>query len=318
MMETKTSPAHTVSVAMATYNGERYLREQIDSIIAQTYPVAEIVISDDCSTDSTRTVLLEYQAMFPDKIKLILNEKNVGFIKNFERAISDCRSEFIALCDQDDVWDDVKIEMLVSTIGNHDLIHSDARLVDADKKIIAPSFTLYSKKTVARQSFTDVCINNSVTGCTCMFRRALLGKAMPFPLFLPHDHWLAIIAKDGNGIAYCPLSLISYRQHGNNAIGAKDATNTTRGNKKKTRSRREILHDKQARYNNLYENARAVLSANGSRKIKRLAEYYASYFRKKIRVRSFLFHLIHLRTFSNRKNVVQAIHALLYALYNRR
>ena len=310
-------PNYTVSVAMATYNGEDFLREQLDSIIAQTHPVDEIVISDDNSKDSTKNILIEYQSKYPGIIKLSLNDTNVGFIRNFERAIESCTSHFVALCDQDDVWDETKIERLVTEIGSHDLIHSDAQLVDKKCNSIAASFSRYSKKNVKHRSFTDICINNSVTGCTCMFKRTILEKALPFPAFLPHDHWLAIVAKDGNGIAYYPHPLISYRQHGKNAIGAKNATNRHSRRDIHSRTRRQILNDKKIRYQNLYEYAQIALSNDSSKKIKEIADYYSSYFVSRVRVKSFLFHLRHLGTFSNRKTILQTLHALLFALYDQ-
>ena len=113
----------TVSVVMATYNGEKYIREQLDSIINQTYPIHEIIIQDDCSTDGTVAIIEEYVTRHAN-IKLFVNEQNLGFNENFKTAVMRATGEYIAISDQDDVWFPEKIEFQVKTIGNHSLCGS--------------------------------------------------------------------------------------------------------------------------------------------------------------------------------------------------
>ncbi len=113
----------TVSVIMATYNGEKYLREQLDSILQQTYPVSEIIIQDDCSTDATMDIVSEYANRTPI-FRCFSNERNIGYNANFKKAAMHATSDFIAISDQDDVWFPQKIEKLVEAIGNHDLCFS--------------------------------------------------------------------------------------------------------------------------------------------------------------------------------------------------
>ena len=104
-----------ISIAMATYNGEKYLAEQLDSILAQTVQDFELIVCDDCSSDSTAEILSRY-AEKDSRIKIFVNEKNLGFVKNFEKAVSLCSGEYIALSDQDDVWFAGHLEILLRNI----------------------------------------------------------------------------------------------------------------------------------------------------------------------------------------------------------
>ena len=120
-----------VSIAMATYNGARYVRDQIESLLAQDYPIHEIVVCDDGSQDGTLDILREYES---PSFRVFLNESNLGFIKNFEKACGLCEGDYIALCDQDDVWTTNKISTLVEFMQSRGLsgAFSDAFLVDAE------------------------------------------------------------------------------------------------------------------------------------------------------------------------------------------
>lgn len=209
-----------VSIAMATYNGEKYLLQQLYSIIAQTHLPDEIIIVDDCSTDNTREILKQYSYKY-DFIKLYFNETNSGVVKTFEHAIGLCSGDFIALADQDDVWFPTKIEELVNNIGDSWLIHSDAMLVDRNLQIINESHFAYSKNK-HKWSFIDYLISNNVTGCTMMFNKKLLQYILPFPTgFYIHDHYIALVASYHHKIKLYNKPLIYYRQHGANTIGAR-------------------------------------------------------------------------------------------------
>jgi glycosyltransferase involved in cell wall biosynthesis len=209
-----------VSVAIATYNGEMFLKKQIDSILSQTYKNIEIIVVDDCSSDRTIELLKEFERIYG--IKLYLNIKNLGFIKNFEKAVSLCSGDYIALSDQDDIWLPNKIETLVNEIGEYSLVCSDAKLIDNNENIIHNSFTIYSGRDIPSNNiFEYLVFGNFVTGCTIMFDSKLVSKILPIPDIYPfHDWWFAIIASQSKGVKYIPDLLVKYRQHDNNVCGA--------------------------------------------------------------------------------------------------
>lgn len=205
-----------VSIALATYNGEKYLAVQLDSILQQSYPATEIIIVDDCSQDNTWSILQTYATQHP-QIKLYQNKHNLGACQSFARAISLCGGDYIALADQDDVWLPNKLELLLANIGDSILIHSDVYIVDANLNILSNTFT---KGVMNQQNFTDYLFANNVTGCTCMFRREIQKKCWQIPEgFYIHDHYLAICASLLGTIKYLPQPLIYYRQHAGNQIG---------------------------------------------------------------------------------------------------
>ncbi|WP_296023787.1 glycosyltransferase [uncultured Treponema sp.] len=122
-----------VSIALASYNGEKYIREQLDSILSQTVKDFELIVCDDCSKDSTLQILREYERK-DRRIKIFENEQNLGFKKNFEKAILLCSGEYIALSDQDDIWTKDHLEKLFSIIGKHSLACGNALMVDENGK----------------------------------------------------------------------------------------------------------------------------------------------------------------------------------------
>jgi len=209
-----------ISIAMATYNGEKYLRKQLDSIYNQTFKDFELVVCDDASTDSTVSILKEYHGQYG--LKYYINEKNLGYIKNFEKAVSLCSGEYIALSDQDDIWVPEKLEILLKEIGSYSLICSDADLINETGDVFFYSFRKYDNIYIPKEDkqFNNLFYSNFVTGCTCLFKKEILKEAFPFPDNIPHDWWLAIHASLNQKIKYLYLSLVQYRQHSGNAIGS--------------------------------------------------------------------------------------------------
>jgi glycosyltransferase involved in cell wall biosynthesis len=212
---------NNISVAVATYNGEKYLAAQLDSILQQTHPAIEIIIVDDCSCDNTWSILQKYAEQYP-QIKLHQNEANLGACLSFAKAISLCNGDYIALADQDDVWLPNKLAALLDNIGDSLLIHSDAFIVDENLNILANTF---SKGVMNQTNFIDYLFANNVTGCTCMFARDLISKSFSMPDFYMHDHYLAISASYLGTIKYLPQPLIYYRQHTANQIGENKQVN---------------------------------------------------------------------------------------------
>lgn len=210
-----------VSIAMATYNGAKYIRKQLDSIYAQTYKNIEVVVTDDCSKDDTAAILEEYKKK--RGLRYVVNEKNLGFVRNFEKAMSLCVGEYIALSDQDDVWEPNKIERLIEAVAGKSLVCSDASLIDDEDAMYHSSFIAYAGSSIPDDSIKKdyLLFGNFVTGCTTLFRSELLKTALPIPegeTF--HDWWLAIVASRRKGIAFVNEPLVRYRQHGLNSAGA--------------------------------------------------------------------------------------------------
>ena len=220
-----------VSIVMATYNGEMYLRQQLDSILDQTYQHFELIVVDDASTDETLSILNEY-SISDGRIHIFPAENNLGIVKNFERGLMLASGEYIALSDQDDVFRPDKISLMVKALEAHpkrDLVISDLSLIDADGNQIALSMWRYAKLEPKQgKPFRRLLYGNFATGCAMMFRRRLLEHAIPFPAdCLVHDWWLAVVASSSKGGGLCLINepLTAYRQHLSNVIGAKATDN---------------------------------------------------------------------------------------------
>ena len=219
MFDTMKNDNELISIAMATYNGEKYLSEQLDSLLCQTHRNIEIVIADDCSKDSTVAIIEQYQQENKN-IRLLQNEFNSGIAKTFEKAILACKGNYIALSDQDDIWFHNKLEILVDNIGDNLLIHSDAVLVDEKLQVIAKSHFEHVKD-ASKTSFLDYLWSNNMHGCTAMFNRRLIDLSFPIPDgFYVHDHYIAICAAYYGSIKLHLEPLIYYRQHQTNSTGA--------------------------------------------------------------------------------------------------
>ncbi|TWR24053.1 glycosyltransferase family 2 protein [Mucilaginibacter pallidiroseus] len=200
-----------VSIALCTYNGARFLREQLNSIVAQSYPNVEVIVVDDRSTDDTMSILEEYASRYP-MFKLYRNEQNLGFTKNFEKAIGLCTGELIALCDQDDIWHPDKISMQVAAMGDNLLVYHDSEFVHQDGSPIGKKMSdllnLYSGSEPEVFLFF-----NCVSGHAILMKRALVSAALPLPKGHFHDWWLAYVATNLGSILALPQSLVKYRQH---------------------------------------------------------------------------------------------------------
>jgi glycosyltransferase involved in cell wall biosynthesis len=283
----------SVSIALATYNGEKYLSDFLDSVYNQTYQNIEVIAVDDCSSDKTVEILEKFNKNYG--LKYSINEKNLGFIKNFEKTLNLCKGEYIALADQDDIWFPDRIETLLNNIGNHLLIHSDAVLIDAENKKIANSFSEFSNKRFRLTSFKNMLFYNSVTGCTAMFHRKLLDVALPFPeKILYHDWWLGLIAARNNSVKYFPGPLLQYRQHHNISGGAEIMSFKLLVSNSFLKGFFVDRMDKNLKFLNWFN---AIISFKkleiGKEKgiVTDMIEYHQSFFIKKIRIRAFFIHL---------------------------
>lgn len=198
---------------MTTYNGENFLCQQLDSILSQTYTNLEIIICDDRSSDSTYKILQQYAAQ-DNRIKALLNDKNLGVIKNFEQALFLCSGEYIVLADQDDIWMPDKVAMMLKYLENADIVISDCQIIDDNGKLISPSFF---EQNSSKLGLMSNLFKNSYIGCCMAFKRPLLTKVLPFPHDIPmHDWWIGLISEVYGKSAFCNQLLVAYRRHNKN------------------------------------------------------------------------------------------------------
>ena len=216
-----------IDILLATYNGEKYLKEQIDSILKQTYSNIRLIISDDCSKDKTREILREYEQK-DNRIKVYFQEENLGYVKNFEFLLSKVGNEIYALSDQDDVWFPEKVEHTYNKLKetDSDLIFTDLEVVDQNLKTLYPSFNDYMKLTRKikkyKQDYRLQYLYNCVTGCTLMSKKKFIDLILPLPTlskYAIHDTWIACTVVNNGKVEYLEEKTIKYRQHGNNQVG---------------------------------------------------------------------------------------------------
>lgn len=202
---------------MATYNGEKYLHEQIDSILRQTVKPTEIVICDDCSTDNTWDILQQYASM-DSRFHIYRNDQNLGFGGNFEKAISLCHGDYIALSDQDDIWVDNHIELLYNGLGNKMMSCGNALLVDENGNSLGTTWKeMEQLDYIPDDDFLKlksiILFRNPFQGASMLFRKELIMYALPFPQgTLFHDRWFAMVAAATGGINYINEILLNYRR----------------------------------------------------------------------------------------------------------
>ncbi len=217
-----------LTILISTYNGEKYLKEQIDSLYNQTCKEFQIIVRDDGSTDNTIEILKRYD------IEIIDSDDNLGakesFAKLLEFALGNNDSNYFMFCDQDDVWENNKIEktlkkmkMMEERYSNTPiLIHTNLSVVDEKLNLINNSFWNYEYINPKLNSLNRLLLRNTVTGCTIMINKKLAQFSLPIPQnTIMHDWWIGLVASKFGKIAYLDEPTIKYRQHENNAIGAK-------------------------------------------------------------------------------------------------
>lgn len=201
-----------ISVCIATYNGSKYIKEQLESILSQLGEDDEVVVSDDSSTDST----IEVIGTFCDpRIKVCPCQHFKSPVYNFENALKMAKGDYIFLSDQDDVWEPNKVEVMMRHLQGSTLVTSDCSIVDADMQVIRASFCFDKPRP---KGVISNLLHNNFLGCCMAFRKELLDRALPFPADLAmHDIWLGICASAFYSVEFIPDKLIKYRRHGDNA-----------------------------------------------------------------------------------------------------
>ena len=217
-----------IVILLSTYNGEKYLKEQLDSMFSQSYKDFEIIARDDCSSDETINILKSYN------IKILDTDKNLGAKLSFSTllnyAVRNTDAEYFMFCDQDDIWKNDKIEKTIKIMKelektNSDLpllVHTDLEVVDEKINLLAESFWKYEKRDPSLNSLNRLIIQSTVTGCTMMINRKLAKLSLPVSEnSIMHDWWISMVASSFGKIAYLEESTISYRQHSSNDTGSK-------------------------------------------------------------------------------------------------
>jgi glycosyltransferase involved in cell wall biosynthesis len=196
---------------MATYNGEKYIKEQLDSILSHLKENDEVIVSDDSSSDKTVEIIKAYN---DSRIKIIENQKFQSPISNFENVLKHASGDIIVLADQDDIWKPNKIETIKKYMQEYDLVLSDADIIDEQGNILQESFYALNG---SKSGFIKNIVKNSYLGCAMAFNRKVLEKSLPFPKDLPmHDWWVGLVAELYGKVYFIENKLISYRRHGNN------------------------------------------------------------------------------------------------------
>jgi len=220
-----------ISIVLCSFNGEKYIKKQLDSIIYQTYQNFELLVFDDGSTDKTIDIVQSYQKQYQN-IKLYQNKKQLGVIKNFEHAITMANGDLIALSDQDDIWDKDKLKVQTSYFLNYSsplLVYSDMKVIDKNDNLIYNSFFKFKGYNI--HNFNTIISRGGIMGNTIMFNKELKNLIIPFYDDIPmHDYYIGVVAIIYGKTIKLDKKLIKYRLHNSNI-----------GNKKK--SLKEKLKD---------------------------------------------------------------------------
>ncbi len=218
----------TVEILLSTYNGAKYLHEQLDSIIQQDYPHWKLLIRDDSSIDNTLEIVNEYIKKYPDKIVLVKDEDgNLGHSLSFTKLLKLSEADFVMYCDQDDYWYQAKISTMLSFMlaeetlnpGYPLLVFSDLHVADSGLNVVSSSFLkkVNYKNSKGQQVFF---LRNYVPGCNLMFNRSLIKKTLKTDNIVEqHDHWLLIVCSIAGKLVCIDKPLMKYRIHNNNTIG---------------------------------------------------------------------------------------------------
>ncbi|MDR0783175.1 MAG: glycosyltransferase family 2 protein [Propionibacteriaceae bacterium] len=222
-----------ITVLLASYNGAAFVAELLDSLLAQTQLPDRIVIHDDCSTDETPQILRRYQGEHPGLIEVTLKTTNSGgSAANFMPMMITERDDYLMLCDQDDIWLPDKIALTYAKMLEMEaergqdcpiMVHTDLVVVDEDLHLLAGSFKANTFANYNRTRLRDQIIQNTATGCTVMYNRALAEELTQFPAnMVMHDWWLSLVAAAFGQIGHLDDQTILYRQHTANQVGVTD------------------------------------------------------------------------------------------------
>lgn len=221
-----------ISLVMATYNGEKYVGQQLESILKQTCPPDEIIICDDNSSDKTLEVVESELKNWPGKSVIIKHDNNCGVVRSFEDACNASEGDFIFFSDQDDYWQNNKIEKTLAAFSLYDarLVFTNASITDESLKKTGRNlwqsigFTVKHNKGMAvyskQELISEIVMHNIVTGMTMACTRKMLEESLPFPDYPLHDYWITLNAAFNGTIVAIDDETVLYRQHASNVVGA--------------------------------------------------------------------------------------------------
>ncbi|WP_236758841.1 glycosyltransferase family 2 protein [Acinetobacter junii] len=221
-----------ISVCLATYNGEKYIFEQLNSILKQLSFDDEIIVSDDHSTDKTLNII---RSINDRRIKIFMNTLGQGYTRNFENAIQHCKGNYIFLSDQDDVWMNNKVALMIEALQNSDLVISDALICDS---FLEPTLGSHFQIHGTKRGFLNNWLKTRYIGACMAFRRQMLSKLLPFPKnskLCAHDYWIANVGELFYRVTLIETPLIYYRRHGSNASNGGQKSNNPLSHKMKVR-----------------------------------------------------------------------------------
>lgn len=255
-----------ISVAMCTYNGAKYLPEQLKSIADQTVSVDELVVCDDRSKDDTIEIIKSFAATSRFPVRIYVNEQNLGSTKNFEKCLSLCEGDIIFLCDQDDRWRNDKVQKQVAFLNARpdlDAVFSDAQMINDDSEPTGRTIWQEIEFDHARQQIWkggkphEILFNGFVvTGATLAIRKSCLARLMPFPTHvqdLIHDAWIAVVLSLENKIDFIADTLISYRIHSSQQVGFGNKVEKVHLKDRFKRDRKKKLVPLEEKANKLHE-----------------------------------------------------------------
>lgn len=281
-----------ISVAIATFNGGPYLRQQLDSILSQSMQPVDIVISDDGSKDDTLTILAEYQKAH-DFIKVIHNPLS-GINNNFINAVDACRAEWIAFCDQDDIWDSDKLKLLYSQCENTQIVYSRSQLVDGNGEPLPCraedylGFGRYKTGTICPLYFFS---SNCISGHAMMVRRQTIDEALPVPEGILFDQWFSLVAACKGQIKFLDIPLTLHRIHSSNSHNNKALRSQRKDNKKALPKTQRFLfkRDKTLRLLERVKHFEANLSEEDKRIIGKYRDHCEQNYKSVIDLEFFIF-----------------------------
>src|SRR5258708_21679294 len=203
-----------VSIALCTYNGEKFLVKQLDSLLSQEYTNIEIIAVDDCSSDSTWNILSDY-ARKDKRLRTYQNDKNIGYASNFERAIKLCNGDYIALADQDDIWEKRKIKIMIESVDDHVMVYHNSDFIDEHDRRIGNDTMASEHRMYDGESCLPVILANCIHGHATLFDSKLKNYLFPFNEKISHDWGIVYAAFNLGSVKHVDKVLVHYHQHQN-------------------------------------------------------------------------------------------------------